>query len=105
GRPRALHRRPGGARTAVDRDRHDGGVAGGRPRQPPSVGVASAVRLPSAGLVSPTTGAIVSTVKVFAELRPTFPAASDCSACACTCLRRAARPPPPTTSRQSAPCR
>jgi hypothetical protein len=50
------------------------------PAGPASAGVASSVRLPSAGLVNPTAGAVVSTPKVFAELRPTFPAASDCSA-------------------------
>ena len=49
---------------------------------PLNSGVVSAVLVPGAGCVSVTSGGVTSAVvivKVFAELRPTFPAASSCS--------------------------
>jgi hypothetical protein len=50
------------------------------PAAPLYVGVVSLVRVPSAGRVSVTTGAVVSTTNVFAALVPLLPAASLCVA-------------------------
>ena len=47
---------------------------------PWNAGVVSLVELPPAGFVSDTIGAVVSTLNVTAELKPVFPAPSDCSA-------------------------
>ncbi len=52
------------------------------PAAPASVGVRELVNAPADGVVSDTAGGVVSTVKVFAVLRPTLPASSLCSACA-----------------------
>ena len=50
------------------------------PAVPLKVGRTSFVELLLAGEVSVIAGAVVSTVKVFAELWPVLPAASPCSA-------------------------
>jgi hypothetical protein len=55
---------------------------GAVPAVPLNVGVLFDVEVPLAGAVSVTNGAVPVTVNVFAELRPTLPAASVCSACA-----------------------
>src|SRR5215207_6251125 len=50
------------------------------PAAPDRTGVGSVVSAPSAGLVTVTTGAVVSTVKLRAALVPLLPASSACSA-------------------------
>ena len=50
------------------------------PEPPWNAGVESLVTAPPTGLVSVTAGAVVSTMKVFAELDPVLPAASACVA-------------------------
>ncbi len=52
------------------------------PAVPENVGVVSLVDDPPAGLVSDTCGALLSTVKLFAELVPVLPALSLWLACA-----------------------